>query len=246
MLRLLYTRRICLFASAILGFESTIEPTTAPLPQEEQATNSPSGRYQPDVADDTMHMPADLFWNRHWPSLAAQGWRIETEAASGQQRFHSPPGASFGPTSFDSYQDIIAYLSNSDHSNNSVEQLALPKRQAHSGKYSDQQPSKLRTFPEGRRTSSNGPASKQQHQVKVRCSQQCCERLCSTRSLTLPMLVQHAASRSLTQRCCCRCAQTVAQLRHPCGARHLASSCATRAQSTTRPTAGTGAQGFCQ
>ena len=117
-------------------------------------------------------MPVDIFWNRHWPSLAAQGWRIESEPGTGQQRFFSPPGvAGAGYVAFDSHQDIVAYLnSNSDHSNNSVEQMAmpLPKRQGHSAKYIDQQPSKLRTYPENRRTASSRPASKNNGQVKVR------------------------------------------------------------------------------
>jgi hypothetical protein len=125
------------------------------VPQAEQAT------YQADVVDDAM--PSDMFWNRHWPLLAAEGWRIEC-TETGKPRFFSPPAAGYAPVAFDSYQEVIAHLtSNSDHSNNSVEQMsmAMPKRQV--PKQDQQQAAKLRTLPEVRRAGSGG----KNHQVKV-------------------------------------------------------------------------------
>ncbi len=161
-------------------------------------------------------MPADLFWNRHWPLLAAEGWRIECTEA-GKPRFFSPPAAGYAPVAFDSYQEVIAHLTtNSDHSNNSVEQMsmAMPKRQA--PKHDQQQAAKLRTFPEPRRAGAGG--KNQQVKVNNRSRRARCAAAAGRgiRPACMRVRDEPAARRR-------RCAPTAAPRRRPCGARPPAS-----------------------
>jgi hypothetical protein len=170
-----------------------------------------------DVPEDAM--PADLFWNRHWPLLAAEGWRIECTEA-GKPRFFSPPAAGYAPVAFDSYQEVIAHLTtNSDHSNNSVEQMsmAMPRRQA--PKHDQQQAAKLRTFPEPRRAGSGG----KNQQVKVDNRSRRARDRAPARPRSGPGPCVHARAPTNPPAPRRRCAPTAAPRRPPCGARPPAS-----------------------